>query len=112
MHGRGVLTEVLYDDRDPWSAKLVLDKGSLANVKPGFVVIDPLGVVGQITRVEPLTSEVTLVTHKNQAVPVQVVRNGLRAIVFGVGRESPMQVSFMPLNSDIRWPARRARHTG
>jgi rod shape-determining protein MreC len=102
QQGKGVLTEVLYNDRDPWSAKLVLDRGSVAGVELGQVVIDPQGVVGQITRVEPLTSEVTLVTHKNQPIPVQVVRNGLRAIVFGVGRESPMQVSFMPLNSDLK----------
>ncbi|MBV8657205.1 MAG: rod shape-determining protein MreC, partial [Burkholderiales bacterium] len=47
MHGQGILTEVLYNDRDPFAAKLVLDKGDSAGVKPGQVVIDPQGVVGQ-----------------------------------------------------------------
>jgi rod shape-determining protein MreC len=100
--GHGVLTEVLYNDRDPFAAKLVVDRGETAGVKPGQVVIDAQGVVGQITRVQPLTSEITLITHKNQPVPVQVVRNGLRAILFGLGRENPLEVRFMPLNSDIR----------
>ena len=102
MHGQGILTEVLYNDRDPFAAKLVLDKGDSAGVKPGQVVIDPQGVVGQITRVQPLTSEVTLINHKNQPVPVQVVRTGLRAVVFGMGRENPLEVRFMPLNSDVK----------
>ena len=100
--GDGVLTEVLYNDRDPFAAKLVLDKGDSAGVKAGQVVIDQLGVVGQITRVQPLTSEVTLINHKNQPVPVQVVRNGLRAVVFGMGHENPLEVRFMPLNSDVK----------
>jgi rod shape-determining protein MreC len=101
-HGQGVLTEVLYNDRDPFASKLVVDRGETAGVKAGQVVIDAQGVVGQITRVQPLTSEITLITHKNQPVPVQVVRNGLRAILFGLGRENPLEVRFMPLNSDIR----------
>ncbi|WP_374538219.1 rod shape-determining protein MreC [Chitinimonas taiwanensis] len=100
--GRGVLAEVLYNDRDPYTAKLVVDRGEQDKVKPGQVVIDPLGVVGQITRVQPLTSEVTLITHKNQPVPVQVVRNGLRGVVFGAGPQNPLEVRFMPVNADIR----------
>lgn len=101
-HGRGNLTEVLYNDRDPYTAKLVVDRGETAGVKPGQVVIDPLGVVGQVTRVQPFTAEVTLVLHKNQPVPVQVVRNGLRTVVYGSGPKSPLEVRWMPLNADIR----------
>jgi rod shape-determining protein MreC len=97
-----VLSEVLYNDRDPFASKLVIDRGEAAGVKAGQVVIDAQGVVGQITRVQPLTAEVTLISHKNQPVPVQVVRNGLRAILFGLGRENPLEVRFAPLNSDIR----------
>ncbi|WP_374349134.1 rod shape-determining protein MreC [Chitinimonas sp.] len=100
--GNGILAEVLYNDRDPFAAKLVVDRGDMAGVKPGQVVIDALGVVGQITRVQPLSAEVTLISHKNQPVPVQVVRNGLRAVLFGLGRENPLEVRFAPLNSDIR----------
>lgn len=102
QHGKGVLTEVLYNDRDPFTAKLVVDRGETANVQLGQVVIDPLGVVGQITRTQPLTSEVTLITHKGHTVPVQVVRNGLRAVLYGLGPENPLEVHWMPLNADIR----------
>ncbi|QDQ26831.1 rod shape-determining protein MreC [Chitinimonas arctica] len=102
QHGKGALTEVLYNDRDPFTAKLVVDRGETANVKPGQVVIDPLGVVGQVTRVQPLTAEVTLITHKGHAVPVQVLRNGLRAVIYGLGPENPLEVHWMPLNADIR----------
>ena len=102
VHGQGILTEALYSDRDPFAAKLVLDRGQSAGVTLGQVVIDPQGVVGQITRVQPLTAEVTLISHKNQPVPVQVARNGLRAVVFGLGRENPLEVRFMPLNNDVR----------
>jgi rod shape-determining protein MreC len=100
--GPGVLTEVLYHARDPFTARLILDRGELAGVKAGQVVIDPQGVVGQITRLQPLTAEVTLVTEKNHAVPVQVVRNGLRAVVFGAGRGRPLEVRFMPASADIK----------
>ncbi|HEY9104849.1 rod shape-determining protein MreC [Chitinimonas sp.] len=102
QHGKGALTEVLYDDRDPYTAKLVLDRGETAGVKLGQVVIDPLGVVGQITRIQPLTSEITLLTHKGHTVPVQVLRNGLRTVVYGMGKENALQVHWMPLNADIR----------
>ncbi|MFC4160424.1 rod shape-determining protein MreC [Chitinimonas lacunae] len=100
--GGGVLTEVLYHARDPFTAKLIVDRGVRAGVREGLPVIDPLGLVGQITRVQPLTAEITLITEKSQAVPVQVQRTGQRAVVFGGGREHPLEVRFMPLNADIR----------
>lgn len=100
--GHGILTEVLYNGLDPFVAKLIVDRGELASVRPGQVVIDPKGVVGQITRVQPLTGEVTLVTEKNHAVPVQVQRNGLRAIVYGMGPENPLEIRFMPANADLK----------
>ncbi|MDK2124960.1 rod shape-determining protein MreC [Parachitinimonas caeni] len=100
--GKGILTEVLYNGRDPFSAQLIVDRGETSGVKTGLVVIDPNGVVGQITRVNPLVSQVTLLSEKNHAVPVEVKRNGLRAVVFGMGKENPLEVRYMPAASDIR----------
>ena len=77
--------EVLYAGRDPYSHKVFINLGENHGVKPGSPVTDESGVVGQVTRVHPLISEVTLVTDQDQAVPIQVVRNGLRAIAFGGG---------------------------
>jgi rod shape-determining protein MreC len=74
---------MLYLGRDPYSHKIFINRGERQSVKPGSPVADEAGVVGQVTRVHPLVSEVTLITDPDHAVPVQVVRNGLRAIAFG-----------------------------
>lgn len=97
-----VFAEILYSGRDPFSRKIIIDRGSLQDVKPGQVVADQIGVVGQVTRVYPVVSEVTLITDKDQAVPVQNVRNGLRAVVFGNGQDGTLDVPFMPVNADLQ----------
>ena len=97
-----VFAEILYSGRDPFSRKIIIDKGSLQDVKPGQVVADHIGVIGQVTRVFPVVSEVTLITDKDQAVPVQNVRNGLRAVVFGNGQDGTLDVPFMPVNADLQ----------
>lgn len=96
------LAEIVYVERDLFKRKLFLDKGSQANVQAGQVVVDDIGVVGQVTRVYPWLSEVTLITDKDHAVPVQVLRNGLRAVVFGSGDIGDLALRYMPVSSDIR----------
>lgn len=95
-----LLTRVLYESRDAFSRKLVLDQGQQAGVRPGQPVIDDRGVVGQITRVFPLTSELTLLTDRDQSIAVQLLRNGLRGVVFGDGRG--LELRFMAVNVDIQ----------
>lgn len=97
-----LLAEILYSGRDPFSRKIIIDKGSLQNVQAGQIVADQIGVVGQVTRVYPVVSEITLITDKDQAVPVQNVRNGLRAVVFGNGQDGTLDVPFMPVNADLQ----------
>ena len=82
----GMLAEVLYTARNPFTRKVVVDKGLKDAMASGMPVIDGLGVVGQVTNVGTFTSEVTLVTEKDQSVPVMLVRNGLRAIAVGSAR--------------------------
>lgn len=94
--------EVLYSGRDPFSRKLLVDKGSADGIAPGQAVIDDAGVVGQVTRVHPKVSEVTLLTDKDQAIPVQVVRNGLRAVAFGSGAPGALELRFMAANAEIQ----------
>jgi len=96
------LAEIVYTERDIFKRKLFLDKGAQANVLAGQVVMDDSGIVGQVTRVYPWLSEVTLVTDKDHAVPVQVLRNGLRAVVFGSGDTSELALRYMPISSDIQ----------
>lgn len=97
-----LIAEILYDARDPFTRKIILDRGSRQGVAPGQPVIDNLGVVGQVTRVFPFTSEVTLLSDKAQAIPVQVVRNGLRSIAYGRGQIGYLELRFMPANADIQ----------
>jgi rod shape-determining protein MreC len=96
------LGEIVYAKRDPFTRRVVVDRGSQHGARPGQAVIDESGLVGQVTRVLPLASEVTLITDKNQAVPVQNLRTGGRAVVFGVGRDDFLEVRFMPVNADIQ----------
>jgi len=93
--------EIVYVERDIFKRKLFVNKGSQANVQAGQVVVDDAGVVGQVTRVYPWLSEVTLVTDKDHAVPIQVLRNGLRAVVFGSGDIGEMALRYMPVSTDI-----------
>jgi len=96
------LAEIMYVERDIFNRKILLDKGAQANVLAGQVVMDDSGIVGQVTRVFPWMSEVTLITDKDHAVPVQVLRNGLRAVVFGSGDTGELALRYMPISSDIQ----------
>jgi rod shape-determining protein MreC len=96
-----VLVEALYESRDRFTRKLVLNKGATDGLRDGMPVIDEAGVVGQITRVFPLTAEVTLLTDKGQSIPVQILRNGLRGIAFGGAEPGTLDLRFMALNADI-----------
>jgi rod shape-determining protein MreC len=94
--------EILYNGRDPYSRKVVIDKGSQNGIRPGSPVVDENGVIGQVTRAHTLSSEVTLLTDKEQAIPVQVVRNGLRAVAFGAGSSGMLELRFMAANAEIQ----------
>lgn len=95
------LAEIVYVERDIFKRKILLDKGAQANVMAGQVVMDDSGIVGQVTRVYPWLSEVTLITDKDHAVPVQLLRTGLRAVAFGSGNTSELALRYMPISADI-----------
>ena len=97
---QGQVADVLYAARDPFSRRIIIDKGMQNDISAGQVVVDDVGVVGQITRVFPLISEVTLLTDKNQAIPVQVQRNGLRAVLSGAG-SGQMELRFLAANAEV-----------
>ncbi len=98
----GVLTEVLHGGRNPYVAKLVLDRGENAGLHPGQPVVDAQGVVGQVTSASPFAAEVTLVTEQNQQVPVRVLRNGLRTLTGGDGASGTISLPFLPGGADIQ----------
>jgi len=97
----GQLAQILYAARDPFSRRVIVNRGMQENVVAGQPVVDHLGVIGQVTRVYPLLSEITLITDKDQAIPVQVVRSGLRSVVFGLGN-GQLELRYMPANADVQ----------
>jgi rod shape-determining protein MreC len=94
------MAEIMYSGRDPFSRKVVIDKGTQQGIQLGQPVIDETGVIGQVTRVFPMLAEVTLITDKDQAIPLQVVRNGLRALAYGDG--AALDLRFVAANADIQ----------
>ena len=97
-----LFAEVLYTGRDPFTRRIVVDKGSQAGVRAGQPVIDEAGVIGQVTRVYPWLAEITVITDKEHAVPVQNLRNGLRAVLGGTGSDDRLELKFIPLNADFQ----------
>ncbi len=94
--------EIVYAERDMFKRRMLVNKGADANVQAGQVVMDETGIVGQVTRIYPWLAEVTLITEKDHAVPVQVLRNGLRTVVFGTGDISHLSLRYAPVSSDIQ----------
>lgn len=99
---KGSFAEIVYAAHDVFSMKLLISKGASDRIRAGQVVMDEQGVIGQITRVYPWLSEVTLVTEKDHAVPVQIQRNGVRTVVFGAGDASQLVIRYMPVSTDIQ----------
>ncbi len=96
------LASLIGIDLDPFRHRLVIDAGSRRGVAEGLAVIDGDGLVGQVLRVTPANATVILVSDPSHAVPVQVVRTGLRAIAYGTGRTDLLEVPSIPLSADLR----------
>ena len=101
LAGRNQPAEVLYEAADPYSRKLIVDRGATQGVMAGSPVINEDGVLGQVTRVYPLTAEVTLLGDKNAAIPVLNVRTQQRAAAFGGGPGGTMELRFTSANADV-----------
>ena len=98
---QGQVAQILYTARDPFSRRVIIDKGQQSGIVAGQPAIDEVGVVGQVTRVFPFSAEITLITDKDQAVPIQIVRSGQRSVVFGLGN-GQLELRYMPANADVQ----------
>jgi rod shape-determining protein MreC len=96
--------EILYDAADPYTRRMIVDKGLAHGVKAGSPVIDEAGVVGQVTRVYPLVSEVTLVIDREHAIPVLNTRTGARSVAYGdpITQGGSLELRFMAGNADVQ----------
>jgi rod shape-determining protein MreC len=102
VHGHRQAAEVLYEAPDPFSRKLFLDRGASHGIVAGSPVINDAGVLGQVTRVYPLSSEVTLLVDKDAAIPVLNARTEHRSAAFGTGDGGAMELRFMAGNDDVQ----------
>ena len=99
----GVAAEIQYEAADPYSRKVIIDRGALQGVQVGSPVIDARGVIGQVTRVHPLTSEVTRIIDREHAIPVMNVRTGQRSVAFGEPWQGgQLELRFMAANADVQ----------
>lgn len=99
---RILIAELLAVDLDPYKKQIVVNKGSSHDdLYIGQPVVDAHGVMGKLTHVTPFSSTALLITDPNHAIPVQVNRNGLRAIAIGTG-EGSLELLHLPNNADIQ----------
>ncbi|ARU32405.1 rod shape-determining protein MreC [Sulfuriferula sp. AH1] len=96
------LAEILAIPRDPYQFQVTVNRGSQQGIKGGEAVVDETGLLGQVTRVYPFSSEITLLTNKDQSVPVIIQRTGQRAIMFGMGIDDSVEIRYLPHNTDVR----------
>jgi rod shape-determining protein MreC len=96
------LAQIIDVETDPLRQRLVIDKGARAGVGANQAVVDSHGILGQVERVGPFSAEVILVTDPEGAIPVQVLRNGLRTIAVGSGTDGEIVLPYLASNADIR----------
>uniref|UniRef100_UPI0040473860 rod shape-determining protein MreC n=1 Tax=Orrella sp. TaxID=1921583 RepID=UPI0040473860 len=97
-----VVVEVLYEPATDYRRRLVFNKGSRQGIEPGMPVIDEGGIVGQVIRVTPFSAEAAMLTDEQLAVPVQLLRNGLRLIAFGSAIPGKVEVRYFSSDTDIQ----------
>ena len=99
-----VAAQVLYDATDPFSRRVVIDKCQLQGIEPGSPVMDEWGVLGQITRVYPFVSEITLLIDRDQVIPVMNARTGTRSVVYGMpaSHGGMLELRYMSVTEDVR----------
>lgn len=100
----GLAAQVLYDAADPYAHRVIIDQGAAQGVQSGSAVLDESGVVGQVTRVHPFVSEVTLLTDREQAIPVLNTRTGVRSVAYGQPGlfKHELELRFMAGNADVQ----------
>ena len=97
-----MMSELVMLDNDPYRQQMIIDRGEGDGAYIGQPVIDASGVAGKVIEMSRFTSRVLLINDIQQAVPIQVVRNGLRFIAQGTGDPDGLQVLHVPNNADVR----------
>lgn len=98
---RVLVTSLSAVDPDPYSQQILIDKGAENGVFIGQPVLDAYGLLGQVIDVLPQSSRILMIADSNHAIPVQVNRNGVRAIAAGTGSLDELELIYVPNTADI-----------
>ncbi len=102
LRERVLIAELLSVNMQPFRHQIVINKGKREGAYDGQPIVDANGIMGQIVHVGPFSSTVLLITDPTHALPVQINRNGLRAIAVGTGQSYSLRLEHLPNNADIR----------
>ncbi|MDV2077088.1 rod shape-determining protein MreC [Marinobacter xestospongiae] len=102
LDDRVVVAEIVSVSPDPFSHEVVINKGSRDGLSAGQAILDAHGLMGQVVQTSSFTSRVLLISDSSHAVPVEVVRNGLRAILLGNGDIDALELVHVPDTADVR----------
>ncbi|MFO7528204.1 MAG: rod shape-determining protein MreC [Marinobacter sp.] len=102
LDDRVIVGEVVGVSPDPFSHEVIINKGLSDGVSPGQAILDAHGLMGQVVQASQITSRVLLVSDSSHAVPVEAVRNGLRAVLLGTGDPDALELVHVPDTADIR----------
>ena len=99
---RVLVAELIGIDPNAFSQRILINRGESDGVFLGQPVLDATGLMGQVVEVMPFTSRVLLITDASHSLPVQVNRNGLRAIAGGTGNSDWLELRYVGDTADIR----------
>lgn len=99
---RVLVSELIGVDPNPFTQRILLDKGEVDGVFLGQPVLDATGLMGQVVEVLPHSARVLLITDASHSLPVQINRNGLRALAAGTGRNEWLELRFVGDTADVR----------
>lgn len=99
---RVLIAELMAVELEPFKHQIRINKGKKEGAYDGQPILDATGIMGQIIRVSPFYSDVLLITDPNHSIPVEINRNGLRAIAVGTGQKNVLQLEHLPSNADIK----------
>ena len=96
------VAELIGMDPNPFTHRIIINKGERDGVVLGQPVLDARGLMGQVVELMPYTSRVLLLTDTTHSIPVQVNRNGLRAIASGTGNPESLELRHVADTADIK----------
>jgi rod shape-determining protein MreC len=97
-----LIGEVISVEVSTLRQRLLVNRGGSDGVHKAQPVITGAGVLGQVFRTGPFSSEVILITDAEHALPVQVLRSGVRTIALGTGRATSLELPYVPQNYDVQ----------